>query len=183
MGKETQNIKENLEKVINWAVPAPLGAELCQVTAINILDYTITCVGQATSKVYFNVPLVTTISEKQSITAIPKLDSKVIIVQIDRLNSFVALTGELTSLYFTAPEIIAKINDKFQITDVSNVNFEITPSGMKLVVGSQSLKSAIQDLQTAIENLTVMTSTGASSVPINIANITTAFTKIKNTLQ
>jgi len=177
-------INENLKKFVQQNSVPQLGAELCQVSSVDVTNFSVTCVGQSTGKVYYDVPLVSVLQQNQSIVPIPDLDSFVIVVQIDKFNSFVCLTGQLTQLYFTSPQVITTINDKFQITDAdNNFDFEITPNGMKLVVGDQSFKDAITDLKTAIENLTVMTSTGASSVPINLSSIDDAFTKILSVLQ
>ncbi|MBS1506034.1 MAG: hypothetical protein JSS79_05250 [Bacteroidetes bacterium] len=181
-------INENLKKFVQQNSAPQLGAENCVVFAVDITNFTIDCVGQATGKVHYEVPLVTQLGVNKSVVPIPEIDSIVTVVQYDKLNSFVALTGQLTQLYVTSPEVITTIDTKFQIVDSNaHVEFDVLPNGMKLVVDGQSLKDAITDLKnanseikSAMENLTVMTSTGASSVPINIADITNAYTDALN---
>lgn len=68
-------------------------------------------------------------------------------------------------------------------TLIGNSTHELTEDGLKLTVGSNDLKSGIEDLKAAMQNLTVMTAQGQSSIPINQTNINNAFTKILGTLQ
>jgi len=113
---------------------------------------------------------------------VPKEDSAVIIGSIDgpgqwtlinasELEQAVIKIGEVT---FTMKETGIKMahgNTIFDIGELIKINTE-----------SESLFAILNDLITAISLLTVTTSTGPSSVPVNVASFTALLSRLSNLL-
>ncbi len=181
--------KQNFQKIVRNTV-VPLGAELAEVQEVDITNFTIKATGQKTARFYSDVPFVAVRGEMESIVCIPDVGSYVLIVDMDRNDSFVALTGKLTQIIANAPSIVNNVNTEYEINlkedeqaDENDSELKLTSDGLFLKVADQSFKDAITDLKTAIGQLTVNTPNGPSSVPVNINALNQAFDKILSCLQ
>jgi len=106
-------------------------------------------------------------SPDKGVILIPTVDSFVIVGQTANEQPHIILFSEIDSVS----------------TLFEDVEHKLDANGMKLAVGSNDLKEGLQDLKTAIGQLKVMTSQGQSSIPVNIADINSAFDKVLGTLQ
>jgi len=69
-----------------------------------------------------------------------------------------------------------------QITTIDNTVLTITATGYSIVCGDESLTKILNDLLTALIQLTVETPAGNSSVPVNVSDLTDIQTRITNLL-
>lgn len=115
------------------------------------------------------------------------------ILQIPRDNSDVVIAsidgpGEWAALLISEPEKVSvKVEnvtclitaDEVRITNGS-VTLAVTSEVFKMTTPTESLYAVLNDLLTAISALTVGTSTGPSSVPINLASFASLQTRLTN---
>lgn len=106
-------------------------------------------------------------SPDKGLILIPSIGSFVIVGQTANDQPHVLMFSEIDSLS----------------TLFENVEYKLDENGMKLTVGNNDFKEGISDLLTALEQLTVNTPNGVSSIPVNKAAITAAKNKILGTLQ
>lgn len=100
-------------------------------------------------------------------------------VIIPKTNSFV-IVGR-TAL--EQPHIVMFSEVDSIETIINNTEYKLDRNGLKLTVGDNDLKEGLSDLLAALEQLTVNTPNGVSSVPVNKPAITAAKNKILGTLQ
>lgn len=106
-------------------------------------------------------------SPEAGIVIIPKQDSFVIVGQTALDQPHILMFSEIDSIQ----------------NSIENMEYKLNANGLKLTVGSNDLKEGLTDLLTALEQLTVNTPNGVSSVPVNVSAITAAKDKILATLQ
>lgn len=175
--------RQNFEKIIRETIK-PLGAEEAEVISVDVPNFTLRATGQRTGRNYFDVKFVALPGDMNNgIIPIPEIGTVVLIVQMDRNDSFVAVSGKLSQLLLTAPTIESHFTDSLKITDNADMLMEVLPNGVKIQVGSNSYKEGLAEFKAAFQAMTVMTSQGASSTPINIANIVAALDKMLACLQ
>lgn len=106
-------------------------------------------------------------SPEQGLVIVPKQNSFVIVGQTANEQPHVVMFSEVDSTE----------------TIINSMECKLNENGLKLSVGSNDLKEGLSDLLTALEQLTVNTPNGVSSIPVNKAAITAAKNKILGTLQ
>lgn len=115
------------------------------------------------------------------ILQIPKDDTDVVISSIDGPGEWVALLisePEQVSVKIDNVECLITANE---VTIANgNVAFVLTPEVIKMTTPTESLHAVLNDLITAITSLTVGTSTGPSTVPINVASFTALQARLSN---
>ncbi len=115
------------------------------------------------------------------ILQIPKDDTDVVIASIDG-------TGEWAVLLISEPEQVSVKIDNVEClitadaVTIANgsVAFVLTPEIIKMTTPTESLYAVLNDMITAITSLTVGTSTGPSTVPINVASFTALQARLSN---
>jgi len=102
---------------------------------------------------------------------IPAANSTVMVSRIagsDRF--FVALFSVIDKILFTCEDKMSIAVDKTTVSVISDkTTFKITQSGFTIAKSGSGLKKSLNDLLTALQQLTVSTSIGPSGVPINAA--------------
>jgi hypothetical protein len=196
-----ENSRKNLEKIILETV-RPLGAEEATVFEVDVTNHRVKCTGNRSSRIY-DAPYVSLLGDNvlnNGVIAVPEVNTIVLVVEMDRDSQFVVASGKLSQLLINSPLIQHFIVDEFSISDEEDLLLKVTPdngfeldmaqlefkandSGMKLAVGSNDFKTGLQDLKTALEQLTVNAPNGPTSPPINVAAITAAMTKMLSCLQ
>lgn len=106
-------------------------------------------------------------SPESGIVIIPKQYSFVIVGQTALDQPHILMFSEIDSIQNT----------------IEDMEYKLDANGLKLTVGDNDFKEGISDLLTALEQLTVNTPNGVSSVPVNVFAITAAKDKILGTLQ
>jgi len=102
---------------------------------------------------------------------IPAIDSTVMVSRIagsDRF--FVALFSVIDKILFSCEDKMSIAVDKSTVSVVSDkTTFKITQSGFTFKKKSSGLKKTLNDILTALQQLTVPTGVGPSGVPVNTA--------------
>ena len=106
-------------------------------------------------------------SSTNGIVITPKLNSSVIVGQTALEQPHIVMFSEVDAVQ----------------TKINNTECLLNEYGFKLTVGSNDFKQGLSDLFTALEQLTVNTPNGVSSIPVNKAAIIAAKNKILGTLQ
>lgn len=116
---------------------------------------------------------------KQGFCFIPKVGSMVMVGRIANSEQlYVALFSEVDKVLLTSGSLELTIDqDKVELKKGDAI-LKQTEAGFTMIRSGEGLKKVLEDLITAITQLTVPTGVGPSGVPINAA----AFTAIKNRL-
>ena len=115
-------------------------------------------------------------SDKQGFCFIPTVGSMVQVGRIaDSEQLFVALFSEVDKVLMNSGSLEVIVDQSKVEVKKGNTTFKQTEAGFTLTKDSEGLKKILQDLITAITQLTVPTGVGPSGMPIN----TTAFQSIK----
>jgi hypothetical protein len=107
--------------------------------------------------------------EKKGFVLIPRLQSYVLISPVESLQDiyFVSLTSEIESI----------------ITVIDTTSLRVDKDGFLFKSNGEDLLSLLTSLIEAIEKMTVATSTGPSSTPINIQDFMLLKTRFKKLLK
>lgn len=143
----------------------PIATILGKVVSVD--EDELTCVVLDDETEINDVRLRPVINGNESMTLFPKVDGWVLIVRIDTEEDFMVIGAD---------EI-----DKIRIK-VGTSEFEIQ-DGFLIKRDDETLKKIFDDLFTAIEQLTVNTNVGPSSVPINAADFAAIKTRVDNLLK
>ena len=123
------------------------------------------------------------VTGSNGILLIPKDGSSVIIGSIDGPGEWTLLkASELQKAIITVGHVTYEIDNTQVNVQNSDVVFNIGASVFKMNTSSESLFSLLQDLLTGLTLLTVGTSTGPSSVPVNVATFNNLLTRLNNLL-
>ncbi len=116
-------------------------------------------------------------SAKQGFCFIPKVGSRIMVGRIANSEQlFVALFSEVDKVLLTSGSLELTIDqDKLELKKGEAI-LKQTEAGFTMIRSGEGLKKILEDLITAITQLTVPTGVGPSGMPINAA----AFTAIKN---
>lgn len=114
---------------------------------------------------------------KQGFSFIPAVDSMVMVGRIANSEQlYVALFSEIDKVLLTSGSMELTIDpDQIELKK-GEATFKQTEAGFTMTRNNEGLKKVLEDLITAINQLTVPTGVGPSGTPINAA----AFTQIKN---
>lgn len=110
----------------------------------------------------------------------PVLDSNEAVIQFPKVDSYaliLRLEADEDWMLVSANEI-----DKFRIT-IGTQEFEMDGTKFSVKKGSESLKKIFDDTLEGIEQLTVNTNVGPSSVPINLATFAAIKVRVDNFLK
>lgn len=117
--------------------------------------------------------------EKQGFCFIPKIGSMVMVARIaDSEQLFVSLFSEVEKVLMTSGSLEVTVDQGKVEVKKGNSTFKQTEAGFTITRNNEGLKKILQDLITAITQITVPTGVGPSGMPINAA----AFTAIKTRL-
>ncbi len=112
----------------------------------------------------------------------PKVNSVVLVQRFgDTGDFFITAYSEIEELKFKIGDTKMTVKDGFHF-EMTGLEFEIK-DGFLLKKGSETLKKIFDDLFDAIEQLTVNTNVGPSSVPINVASFAAIKTRVDNFLK
>lgn len=110
---------------------------------------------------------------------IPKVGSHVLAARIDGSNElFITMFSEIDKILFTLADMVIQVDKDACLTRAKDSTLKITPAGITVTRGSSGLKKTLNDLLTALQELTVPTGVGPSGMPINVAD----FVKIQQDL-
>lgn len=110
---------------------------------------------------------------------IPKTDSTVLVGRIGKSNElYVVQFSEIDKIVFTGTKTELLFSGDTVEIKIGETSFRISEKGTTLKKGQSGLKKTLDDLLTAIGQITVTTPNGPSGVPMNAA----VFAKIKTEL-
>ena len=113
----------------------------------------------------------------------PKDGSNVIIGSMDGPGEWVLLkASDLSKAIITIENVKYEIDDTHLSIKNGSVVLDVGAEVLKMNTASESLFHLLKDLITAITVLTVGTSTGPSTVPINVATFDSLLTRLNNLL-
>lgn len=138
---------------------------LCQIKAIN--DDKTVDVEPVDQPEFYGIRLTAEINPTEGIIAVPAVGSMVFVMPFNSETGFVVIASALESW----------------TCKIDNAEARINKDGLKLTVNGSDFKEGMSDLKTALEQMTVNTAVGVSSVPTNISAISQALEKILNCLQ
>jgi len=145
--------------------------------------YTISVMQSDGSLIIEGVLLSAAINEPNGLIAVPKDDSNVVIGCVDGPGEWVVLkTSQLAKLIYTCGNVSYEMDDTKISMKSGNSTFNISENLFQLSTVSESLFGILNDLITAITLLTVTTSSGVSSVPVNVSVFNTLLTRLSNLL-
>lgn len=167
MGKVENDIKQGLEQIAKKFGPSVL--LMGKVLSINEDDHTI-AVELQNDVVIDDVRLKSVIKGGNYKVVFPSESSNVLIGKIDDTEEWVLVAYESV--------------EAFKIK-IGTREFNFTGSGLGLKNGSENLKSVLQDLIQAIQNITVICAAAGSpsSVPANVVALTTISNRLNSLLQ
>jgi hypothetical protein len=114
---------------------------------------------------------------------VPADGSSVVIASIDGPGEWVLIrASEITKAIITIESVVYEINSSEVNIQNGNVVLNIGTSVFKMKTAGESLFGILNDLITALTVLTVTTSSGTSSVPVNVATFTTLAGRLSNLL-
>lgn len=162
--------KDELKSNILNSVPDQV--KIGRVLSVDEKDMTCRIAMQNGGPNRLNVRLRAAISDDKGFLAIPALDSYVLVGIIDSkpAMSFVVATTVLREVRLT----------------VGTSKFMVNENGYSLGKGDETIEGLLDEMLTAIQQLTVTTGTGPSGVPINatsFADIQTRFKDLLNAAQ
>jgi hypothetical protein len=160
MDKKEQ-IREGLRDLAKRV--GPVQTILATVVSVNEAEFT--CVLNDGDIDIHDVRLRPVLNGNEAQTLIPKAGSYVLAIRIEEW------------MLMAADEI-----DKYRVK-IGDMEFEMDGSKFLFKMDSETLKKIMDDLLDAIEQLTVNTNVGPSSVPINIASFIAIKTRVDNFLK
>lgn len=128
--------------------------------------------------------LLSSVSENANgMIVFPKDGSNVIIGSIDGSGEWTLLkASDLAKAIIAIENVVYQIDDTQVNIQNGSVVFNMGASMFKMNTASESLFQWLNDLTTAMTLLTVGTSSGPSTVPINVATFNTLLTRLNNLL-
>jgi hypothetical protein len=112
---------------------------------------------------------------------LPKDNSDVIIGSVDGPGEWVVLKiSDPEQVVITIDTMECRITADEVMVAHSGIVFRIGDGVFKMSTPSESLYALLNDLITALTSLTVGTSTGPSTVPINVASFSALLTRLSN---
>jgi len=124
-------------------------------------------------------------SDLKGFVLIPVVNSTVLVSRIagsDRF--FVDLFSEIDRILFTCGDKMSMSIDKETVSILSDkTTFKITQSGFTVTQSDFGLKKTLNDLLTALKQLTVPTGVGPSGIPINVASFQQIQQDLENYLE
>ena len=113
----------------------------------------------------------------------PRDGSNVIIASVDGPGEWTLIkASEITKATITIGNAKYEMDNSAVNIQSGSVVFNVSTSSFKLNTASESLFQLLKDLITGITLLTVGTSTGPSSVPVNVATFNGLITRLSNLL-
>lgn len=140
------------------------------VTEVNEKEFT--CTVRRDDQVdYFDVRLRGLINEGLlGFACIPEMKSTVLVCHIGQSNElFVCKFTVIDKVVFTSHDLSLIADKKKVNVKKGQMEVQITAEGITIKKGASGLKRTLDSLLSAICQLTVTTSTGPSSIPINVA--------------
>jgi hypothetical protein len=123
-------------------------------------------------------------NDNSGIVLFPDDNSNVIIGSIDGSGEWTVLqTGKLSKCVIKIGAVVLEIDESGIKLQNSEVLLNISNSHFKMNTPSESLFGLLKDLITALTLLTVTTSTGPSSVPINVSTFNNLLLRLNNLLE
>jgi hypothetical protein len=123
------------------------------------------------------------IENVKGIIQYPKDGSQVVAGAVDGDGEWVLLrASELEKVSVTLNNVVCTLDGAQVDLQNGSVVFNIGTSVFKMNTASESLYQLLSDLLTGLTALTVGTSTGPSSVPLNAATFSTLITRLNNLL-
>lgn len=172
MGKK-EEIRAKLAELASLYGPA--NTLLAKVKSVNEAEFT--CVledDDDAELVYDDVRLRPVLDGNESVTLVPKIGTWALAIRMEDDEDWMLLAaGEME-------KIIMKANSKISLK-VGDREFTID-SKFLVKKGTETLKKIMDDTLDAIQQLTVNTNVGPSSVPINAATFAAIKTRISNFL-
>lgn len=170
MSKQEET-RELLKKFIKGHGPKG-NTMLATVTSVNEGEFT--CVLDDDGAEYEDVRLRPVLDGNESITVFPKVGTWALAVRIEEEEDWMVIAvGEADKIKSLAESEIKSIvgTSEFTIDD-----------GFLMKKGAETLKEIMDDLLEGIQQLTVNTNVGPSSVPINIATFVAIQVRVANLL-
>lgn len=129
---------------------------------------------------YFDVRLRALVdSSLQGAACVPSVGSTVLVCRIGNSNElFVTQYSQIDKMAVTCKDVEILMDGTQIHVKVADTVLRSTTKGLTISRGSSGLKKTLNDLLTALQQLTVTTAVGPSGLPINIAD----FQKIQQDL-
>jgi len=113
----------------------------------------------------------------------PKNDSWVLVQRFgDTGDFFITMYTEVEEMLVKIGDTVLTVKDSFHFEMPGGLEFEIK-DGFLIKKGTETLKKVFDDLFDAIQQLTVNTNVGPSSVPINVAAFVAIKVRVDNFLK
>lgn len=198
MSKDIENIRRVMQQGAGGGTDSVFPAVVSKVD-----EKAFTCEVKRDEAVsYFNVRLRGLVNpDLKGVALIPAIGSTVLVCRIGNSNQlFVCQYTEVDKLFFTSGDFSLTCDqDKVELLKGDNLSvtadaesivmragqatIQATTKGLTLSKGSSGLKKTLNDLLTAIQQLTVTTGVGPSGPPINIQDFITVQQELKNYLE
>lgn len=198
MSKDIENIRRVMQQGTSAGIDSVFPAVVSKVD-----EKAFTCeVKRGDAVSYFNVRLRGLVNpDLKGAALIPAIGSTVLVCRIGNSNQlFVCQYTEIDKLIFTIGDLSLTCDqdkvellkgDKLSVTaDAESITMKAdqaviktTTKGLTLTKGAAGLKKTLDDLLTAIQQLTVTTGVGPSGPPINIADFKKVQQELKDYLE
>ena len=181
MSKNTAKIKAGIQVLADKPYEIISGTVVAG--SVNTSEYTMSVLPTNGGEPIAEIMLSTITENNSGLVLIPKDGSNVVIGSVDGTGEWTLLkANELDKATITIGNVIYEIDAaQVNIQNGSSV-LNIGSSMFKMHTASESLFGVLKDLITGITLLTVSTSAGNSTVPVNIATFNDLLTRLNNLL-
>ena len=146
-------------------------------------EYTISVQPSDDSEPIEGVMLNAITNDGNGILLFPKDGSNVVVGSIDGPGEWALIrTSEISKAVITIENITYEMDSTQVKIQNGSVVFNIGASLFKMNTPSESLFQLLKDCFTYITELTVTTTAGTSSIPVNVADFTNLLTRLNNLL-
>jgi hypothetical protein len=151
--------------------------------SVDVTAYTVSVQPSNDDAPIEGVMLGTITNDANGMLLVPKDGSHVVIGCVDGPGEWTLLrAGVIDKALITIGSIKYEMDDTQVCISNGNTVFSVGTNALKIRTAGESLFQLLNDLLSAISILTVTTSTGPSSVPINAATFTTLQSRLNNLL-
>lgn len=167
MSDEIQQIKDELDLFARQRGPAVLIA--VKVLSVNDADCTVEVEFDGGGTID-DVQLRSVVKGGNKVVLLPKPNSTVLISSINKSGEYyVVAVEEITGIATVIDDVKIDVTGTEATTKIKTVTYTIDEDGFLMKKGTETMKKIMDDLLNGIQQLTVNTNVGPSSVPINVA--------------
>jgi hypothetical protein len=181
MTKNTAKIKAGIRTLAN--APNEIISGTVIAGSIDAGAYTVSVLPSDADESIEGVMLNAISEDGNGVILFPKDESNVVIGCVDGPGEWTLIkASEITKAIITIANVKYEINDTHVSIQNGDVLFNVSNNVFKMNTASESLFQLLKDCFTYLTALTVSTSSGISSVPVNVADFSSLITRLNNLL-